>query len=348
MLAFLLLYLLLLTPAAAEEAPTTRCSFNGSTAYLDVIRGGSLDAIVKEARRELKKIARAPTIRDRIVVFTHVPKSAGSSVKTALMSWNRFHSKGHISFNKTDALFNHSALDFTIMRKPSERLASLFAYINMFPHLNQRNYWNETHKYAQQPLEWLQLPKVKEFLTSVSIKYFGSYGSFEALHASISAFRQSWSKFPAELGPQSTHATADKLVHEMQTLAPNLQEMRDRISSVLCLEDVPESMRCYQHAEVILMLLNRYSVVGVLEDYQNIWKIMKARVGLPDGYVIKAISGTRRNTHTVSKNAITETPVTTNLEVKKAFEKAADSFLFCENVLYEVSRRIHDIDLAML
>lgn len=331
----------------------SQCSFNGSASYLQAIQNGSLDDMIRSVRTELRKISYAGNAQDRKVVFTHVPKSAGTSVKNGMKQWSRFHSKGHVVFNRTDVEFNQGALHFTIIRKPSARVISLFAYINMYPHINNIYAWNMTHQYAQRPLEWIKQPMIQTFLSDISVQYFG-YRTSDLIDM-ISAFRHSFF-------PNARYFTSRKI--------PGKNELREAIvssnegsrwsdssidlpalysqySDALCLNEVSEQMRCERHANAAFLLMHRYSTVGILEDYANVWKVMTDRVALPPNYA-RAASTTSRNTHKQSMKKSTETPLTTDPRMKREFESAVEELLFCENVVYEISKRIHTIDLSIL
>lgn len=328
----------------------TRCSYKNAVSYLDAIRNGSVDEIVIYARSELNKLAHALNLQNRKVVFTHVPKSAGTSVKTVLKTWDRFYSKGHVHFNLTDLEFNHGALHFTIIRKPSSRAASLFSYINMFPHINTAITWNVTHQYAKNPLEWIRQPLIQNFIGTISVAYFGH--NFVDLFAMIKSFRQTWASGPDKRFDIVTKTRRDnylwekKDMEEIASNAPDLSQMYDKLNYLLCMREIPEELRCQDHVNVIFLLLNRYSVVGELDDYENIWKILRDRVGLPTSFE-RVVSQSSRNTHKESAKASTETPLTTDPAVRKAFDVAVQNVLYCENVVYEVARRIHAIDLQL-
>lgn len=261
-----------------------------------------------------------PNLKTKSIAFTHLPKVGGTVIKSLLqksIEKHRFVHREHMPYILTQALFDKSSnfTMITIFRNPIIRALSYYYYItkrqelpNSITQPELQNFWMTTMK--MELSEWLNREITKQILIENTLQYFIS-------------------NIPNPSNVLLTSEKWKKIQYNKNISTKSWINISQRSDFTSYIVNIPEKYQCKLHLDIVLLLLERYAVVGVYENMTSFWKGVYRRVG-----VIK------QNAHTFMENR-------NERYGKKMIQLAFDSLgesLFCEIVLWQLAGKISSKD----
>mmetsp|Transcript_9181 Transcript_9181/g.15472 ORF Transcript_9181/g.15472 Transcript_9181/m.15472 type:complete len:371 (+) Transcript_9181:161-1273(+) len=293
----------------------------------------------KLVMRDRCNIGNISHLATRNLTFTHIPKCGGSSLRHLLRKHfsSRFQRIGpglgpHVPFFLSQKK-NPANIFFTVMREPTALAISLYNYVNMHKtmpkHLYHDKFWMST--YNRDPIEWTKDKFVRKTLRNQVLRFFTWYskaaksghidgrGDFANPHV--------WREFLRL--PETYNTVMDPWV----PLSSPLQQ--DFINYT---QSIPSEYQCTSELKVALILIQRYSAIGVMENYQQFFHILHKRAVLEDVAfdALMVDSSEKKNPSTNKISAAKIKIVTSNLK----------GLFFCSRVLWKIAFRISDYDSA--
>lgn len=264
-----------------------------------------------------------PRLRSRrTIAFTHVPKCGGSTVHAFLYGHVRdryLNGPPHEPYpstlkRKLDTLFY-----ITLFRRPLSRVVSMYQYIRdklvgvqrALPRNVKSDFLWRMGQRSRDIVHWLNMTGVEFELSRVIPELF-----IEPYHKGISIekyyiARANYS-FPFPYEPYIPIEYHNFLNYT---------------------HDIPEPYHCMHHMKVALLLLQRYEVVGVLEQFTDFWNITFRRAALPHMLYEKATSiHSNKSKYTVSP------------QHRAIAAEMLEIPLYCSTLVWEIATMISDKD----
>lgn len=256
----------------------------------------------------------------RLIQFSHVPKSGGSTIHQYLkqhffstrFDYCRF---SHESYGSAELNTKHSRIFATLVRNPVSRAISLYNYIKGCENCNNNStVWVYTQNRSMTMFEWVHNPSV--------ITHLLSYEQFDdTLTNAVQNTKRNCPYRDTRLEPIS-----DKFPITESSFLKYITDSGD---------DIPEEFKCEDRMRVVYLWLKRYSVVAQLEDVKSFWSILSDRAAL-----------------SMSPNRISRISSTVTNKSKKMSSKAEEDYargvlatpLQCDTVLWEIAGLFAQVD----
>mmetsp|Transcript_3109 Transcript_3109/g.4794 ORF Transcript_3109/g.4794 Transcript_3109/m.4794 type:complete len:328 (-) Transcript_3109:92-1075(-) len=268
-----------------------------------------------------------PNLAKRRVVFTHIPKAGGSNVLSVLNKHyrRRHRNDGHTHFLVAlDTPFNNTNGDpifATLFRNPVDLAVSFYNYANgrkkIPAHLKNNRIWLKTFK--TDPVKWAKDSDIWDHMNQIFLRQFVS--TITNITSTISSYDQ-W-----------------LVVQKMSTEKKNVKMWIDGLSAQLYVRytaAMPEQYRCVDFLNVAVLLLRRYSAVGVLERLEEFYKVFFLRTEA----ALDVSAVTSHSASKLSNKSKQKMRPSVLEEVKAIFQ----SQLFCSTLLWHMASSISHTD----
>lgn len=285
--------------------------------------------------RDRCSIGNISGLATRNLTFTHIAKCGGSSLRHLLNKHfkSRFQRIGpstgpHIPFFLSQKK-HPSNIFFTVLREPTSLAISLYNYINMrktLPkHLSHDKFWRTT--YNRDPIDWSNDKFIRKTLRNQVLRFFTWYSKSANYESGDFSNPHVWREYLSL--PEVYNTVLDPWV----PLSTQQQQSFTNYSST-----IPTQYRCSSELNAALILIQRYSAVGVMEDYERFFHILHHRAKLNDEAFVSFIadSSEKRNPST---NKISPAKI-------KIVKNNLNDVLFCSRVLWQLASRISQHDAA--
>lgn len=261
------------------------------------------------------------------IVFTHVPKSGGSSVKEYLSRHapGRLRSGQHEHF-LVSATGEPDAILTTILRDPVAKAISFYSYVNdcqKLPASEQDNkLWQST--FHADPVVWSADPTVHSLLQLDPLALF----------------------LPSV--PNATDLI-NSLRHEgTRQLQP--VPLKDTVSGsftsyVRYTDTFPAQYQCRQHLEVAFILLKQYEVVGTLEQSAEFYEVLNRRAKIGHTHTNKASAAyAGSSSEPIHLNRSRYQHRMLSSADRAAMEAYLQAPLYCASLLWRIAALISEAD----
>ena len=236
----------------------------------------------------------------------------------------------HIPFFLSQKLHPQNIF-FTVLREPTSLAISLYNYINMrkeIPtHLRHDQFW--INSFRRDPLEWSKDAFIRKSLRNQVLRFFTWYSKaakYGVVGRGGADFANPlvWRDF---LGLSESH-------HRVDAWVPWSLEQADMMSKYSL--RMPPDYRCPDELRVAAILIQRYSAVGIVEDYPSFFYVLQHRAQLDN----EAFSALMADS-TVRKNPSTSTISKVTLQIVK--RNLQDNF-YCSRLLWKLASLINQHD----
>jgi hypothetical protein len=275
----------------------------------------------------------------RNLTFTHIPKCGGSSLRFLLNKHfkARFQPKRanmgpHVPFFLSQKQHPRNIF-FTVMREPTSLAISLYNYINMHKsmpkHLMHDKFW--MNSYNRDPVDWSKDTFIRKTLRNQVLRFFTWHR--KAAKSGVSDGSGDFSNPQVCREFQSLPETYNRVLDPWVPLTPEQEEGVSNYSLTM-----PGVYRCTSELKVVLILIQRYSAVGVVENYQQFFHVLHHRAQLDDAAFLAMMDDSSE-----IKNPSSSKISTAKLKVVKS---NLHEIFFCSRVLWRLASVIGNHDMS--
>ena len=326
--------LVLLFIVAGIDPLRTICNSDDSCMQLH-LNNTHLHALLRE--RCASSVTR-PFNETTRISFIHIPKTGGSSITAIIkkFAFERIKVQAHEPFYIAHQREPNN-LFITMLRDPIARAVSLFNYINsrkkLPPRAKENLFWNST--FGVTPAIWSTnqyiLRTIYQDELSLFIKDIPNLSDGVCTHS----YRQAVSgntnvNVTVAMGiSMETHSAVNAFTTTKQSMSSKLKYVQ------YANEIAQPKWRCREHLEIAWMLINHFSVVGVLEETDTFWKLFFQRAHInATEYILTTVKSIHKN------RSIKRVPVEDTAVIANNLQET----LYCSNVLWRIAGLINKYD----